>query len=300
MSSPLQRRAGVYLQLGRVSNLPTVWSNVLAGIVLGGAALRVGPAIGLGLAASLYYVGGMFLNDAFDHRVDARQRPERPIPAGLIGAGEVYRIGFGLLGAGLVLLVVCAALGSGVRVTPTLGAGLALAASVVLYDAWHKNNALSPLIMGTCRLLVYVTAALATSDDVGLSLAAGGASLLAYLVGLTYVAKQEAQGSVRTWWPLALLGAPIGAAVFVAGPAIVARPVALVLAAVFVAWVVRAIVILRARREGCVPRAVITLIAGISLVDALLAASVGQNLVALIAAAALPATLVLQRWVRGT
>ena len=102
MSSPLQRRAGVYLQLGRVSNLPTVWSNVLAGIVLGGAALHVGPAIGLGLAASLYYVGGMFLNDAFDHRVDARQRPERPIPAGLIGAGEVYRIGFGLLGAGLV------------------------------------------------------------------------------------------------------------------------------------------------------------------------------------------------------
>jgi len=31
-----------YLALGRVSNLPTVWSNVLAGVILSGAAFTWG------------------------------------------------------------------------------------------------------------------------------------------------------------------------------------------------------------------------------------------------------------------
>ena len=33
-------RLTLHLRLGRVSNLPTVWTNVLAGAVLGGGALR--------------------------------------------------------------------------------------------------------------------------------------------------------------------------------------------------------------------------------------------------------------------
>ena len=91
-----------YLRLGRVSNLPTVWTNVLAGAVLAGRA-TVGPGRAgrsLALALSLFYVGGMYLNDAFDREIDARERPERPIPSGRIGAGEVFALGFGLLGAG--------------------------------------------------------------------------------------------------------------------------------------------------------------------------------------------------------
>ena len=38
------------------------------------------------LAMSLFYVGGMYLNDYFDRAIDARERPERPIPAGDISA----------------------------------------------------------------------------------------------------------------------------------------------------------------------------------------------------------------------
>ena len=92
MSSPLSRRLGVYLRLGRVSNLPTVWSNVVAGIALGGGHLGASAAV-VALAASLFYVGGMFLNDAFDHRHDARNQPTRaPSPPRLIGrAAKVYR-----------------------------------------------------------------------------------------------------------------------------------------------------------------------------------------------------------------
>ena len=55
----------------------------------------------LAAAFSLLYTGGMYLNDAFDREVDARERPERPIPSGRVRAGSVFAIGFGLLGMGI-------------------------------------------------------------------------------------------------------------------------------------------------------------------------------------------------------
>src|SRR5262245_25196238 len=93
-----------YLALGRVSNLPTVWTNALAGMALAGALVSVGTAVALGLVLTLFYVGGMFLNDAFDREIDRVERPERPIPSGRISAAAVFRIGFGLLALGLALL----------------------------------------------------------------------------------------------------------------------------------------------------------------------------------------------------
>jgi len=65
------------------------------------------------VALSLFYVGGMFLNDGFDREVDARERPERPLPSGRATPREVFAIGFGLLAAGLVLLATMAWLGPG-------------------------------------------------------------------------------------------------------------------------------------------------------------------------------------------
>ena len=56
----------VWLRLGRVSNLPTVWSNVLTGLALVGALQPDASLLVLVLALSLFYVGGMYLNDAFD------------------------------------------------------------------------------------------------------------------------------------------------------------------------------------------------------------------------------------------
>ena len=62
---------GVALRLGRVSNLPTVWTNVLAGGILAGADPAHPLVLVPLLAASLLYVGGMYLNDAFDAEIDA-------------------------------------------------------------------------------------------------------------------------------------------------------------------------------------------------------------------------------------
>jgi 4-hydroxybenzoate polyprenyltransferase len=75
-----------YLKIGRVSNLPTVWTNVLAGAFLSGHAADVTTLLWVMLAITLFYTGGMYLNDAFDADIDARERPNRPIPSGQISA----------------------------------------------------------------------------------------------------------------------------------------------------------------------------------------------------------------------
>jgi len=289
----------LYLRLGRVSNLPTVWSNVLAGYVLGGAAVRAGSVLALGIAISSFYVGGMFLNDAFDREIDARERPERPIPAGLVSAEEVTRVGFGLLGAGLFILVVHA-LVTGRAAWPSIGGGVALGGAIVVYDLWHKGNPASPLLMGLCRMLVYVTAAVATSGRLGAPVLGGAVVLLSYLVGLTYVAKQENLREVKNLWPLLFLVAPFVYAPALGARAFATRASALLIYLLFAAWVGHALSILRARQKGSIPRAVVSLIAGISLCDALLIATAGSSSVAALAVLAFPATLSLQRYVSGT
>ena len=65
------------LRLGRVSNLPTVWTNVLAASVLAGGDLQPGKIVLVVRAMTTFYVGGMYLNDYFDRCIDARERPGR-------------------------------------------------------------------------------------------------------------------------------------------------------------------------------------------------------------------------------
>lgn len=286
----------VCLRLGRVSNLPTVWTNVLAGVVLTGTFVAPGPLTVLALALSLFYVGGMYLNDAFDRQIDARERPERPIPAGLVRATTVFAAGYGLLAAGLAALVVEAAwVGQG-RYWPAILSGLALGGLIVFYDARHKANPWSPLLMGLCRVLVYVTAAVVVAGHLERPVLAGAAVLLSYLIGLTYVAKQENLAELRNLWPLLFLAAP-----FVYGiPALGASPVGAVLYVGFLAWVGYAISLLVRRGRVNIPRAVVSFIAGISLLDGLLIAGAGAPGAAVWGVAGFGLTLVLQRYVRGT
>jgi hypothetical protein len=70
--------------------------------------------------------------------------------------------------------------------------------------------------------------------------------------------------------------------------------------AVFTAWTLVALWFLRRRQPGDVPRAVVSLIAGISLLDALLIAGAGAAGVAWLAVAGFGLTLAGQRLVAGT
>src|SRR5262249_34347295 len=181
---------GTYLRLGRVSNLPTVWTNVVAGTTLAGGAPPGRVAL-LAVAFSLFYTGGMYLNDAFDRAIDARERRERPIPSGRIGAARVFVLGFGMLGGAVLVVAVAARASAAEDGLLAVVSGVVLAGVITLYDAWHKENPLSPLLMGLCRVLVYVTAALAVAGRIPGPVAGGALVLLAYLVGLTYVAQQH-------------------------------------------------------------------------------------------------------------
>jgi 4-hydroxybenzoate polyprenyltransferase len=279
------------LLLGRVSNLPTVWTNTLAGVTLAGAPVGAGRLAVLALAFSLLYTGGMYLNDAFDRETDARERPERPIPSGRVRAGSVFAIGFGLLAAGVLLVAWTPEAGQG-----AVWAALLLAGVITAYDAWHKANPLSPVVMGLCRVLVYVTAALAVAGQVGPAVAGGALALLCYLIGLTYVAKQENLTEVRNLWPLAFLAAPL---LYVAPALAWTGPVA-VLYLGFLGWVVYAVSWLVRPRRPDIRRAVVGLIAGISLLDALLIAGAGDPGRAAWAVGGFLLTLAFQRWIPGT
>ena len=283
------------LRLGRVSNLPTVWTNVLAAAVLADAPLRAGALVLTALACSLFYTGGMFLNDAFDRAFDARVRPERPIPCGIVSPSEVFVAGFAQLAAGLVLVAVVARWTVG-RSGGAIAAGLALAGLIVVYDAWHKGNPIGPLLMGLCRVLVYVTAAVALTGTLSGAVVGGASVLLAYLIGLTYVARHETLGSLRTLWPVVALAFPFAlwSLALRAGAGGVAVYV------VAVVWTLACVSHLGWRSRVDVPRAVVGMIAGIALVDAMALASWHATGLALVAVAAFGATLALQRWVAGT
>jgi 4-hydroxybenzoate polyprenyltransferase len=198
----------VALRLGRVSNLPTVWTNVCAGVVLSGAAVTAQVTLLLIVSLSLFYIGGMFLNDAFDQRFDRREQPYRPIPAGEVTPAMVFAYGFGHLAFGLVILCVVGYAVPGGFGWRAPAAGALLAAIIVLYDAWHKANPIGPLIMGLCRLLVYLIAGLAAAGALPERLLLAAIVSLCYLIGLTYAAKQESLRRVDNVWPLLFLAVP--------------------------------------------------------------------------------------------
>ena len=285
------------LELGRVSNLPTVVSNVLCGAALAGASPRSTPLALAVVAGSLFYVGGMFLNDAFDAAVDAKERPERPIPSGRARRDTVLGIGFGLLAAGLTLLIV------GIFFTP---AGVALplvgaltAAAVVVYDRWHKGFALSPVVMGLCRAGLYLMGAFAVSAEPDYGVFVAAFTLLLYVVGLTHIARFENASVVGRAWPTVLVFSPLALAL--------AQPIArvhagrplLALAVVSALWSLRSLRFARAGGRN-IGRAVVTLIAGISLLDAVLAASREAFALSALAIACFALTLAGQRAIRGT
>jgi 4-hydroxybenzoate polyprenyltransferase len=282
--------AQTLLRLGRVSNLPTVWTNVIAGATITNAAANLVDVALVGLAMTTFYMGGMYLNDFFDRDIDARERPGRPIHAGDISAGAVSAIGFALLAVGAALLARFDLL--------TVIWGLALAGAIVLYDTWHKGNVFAPVIMGLCRALVYLATGVAVSGEIRFALIAGAIALATHVIGLTYAAKQENLNEVGRLWPLAILAAPL----LFALPGISSGWLVVIGCLLLCAADIAAVRLLAQRAApDAVPRAVSMLIAAICLVDALAVALYGGGiLLACICASGYPLTRLFQTVIPGT
>ena len=219
-------RLRTLLVLGRVSNLPTVWSNCLAGWWLAGGG-NFKPLPWLLAGTSFLYLGGMYLNDAFDVDFDRQRRAERPIPSGQIGRSTVWQLGGSWLMLGILLLFF---------ISEWAGLlSIVLAGLILVYNATHKFITASPWLMGACRFMVYVIAG--TTGAAGLNgwPIVCGAALALYIVGLSYVASRETFRGPLPHWPLGFLATPIALALLMnAGKFL---PPTLVVAAVLAGWI---------------------------------------------------------------
>lgn len=254
------------LVLGRVSNLPTVWSNCLAGWWLGGAGNRDKlPYLFAG--ATFLYVGGMFLNDAFDAQFDRQYRTERPIPSHAIALKTVWVWGVGWLALGACCLAWVGTL-TGIM-------GLALAGCIVLYDAIHKRVAFAPVLMGLCRFVLYLAAVSSVATGWNARAICCSLAIFAYIIGLSYVARRESAPGPLRYWPVLLLATPVVVALVFHRATHLES--ALLLSAVFALWTIKSLRYTLWTQERNIGKTVSALLAGIVLVDWLAAANAPRD-----------------------
>jgi 4-hydroxybenzoate polyprenyltransferase len=193
LSRPMASRLRGYLQLMRPANVVTAWADILAGAAAAVATAAALPGLSqlgwLLLATTGLYAGGVVLNDVCDARIDAVERPERPIPSGVVS-----RRAAGLFAALLLSLGVLAAW----QVSSTSGyVAAAVALAVVLYDGVGKHHALiGPLNMALCRggnLLLGVSILPAALE----ALWPLAAVPLVYIAAITAVSRGEVVGGSR-------------------------------------------------------------------------------------------------------
>lgn len=258
--TPLGPALRNYAELGRISNLPTCFSNVLVGAALaaGDKPLPWRPVAGVTISIILLYVGGTALNDVLDVRTDRLERPGRAIPSGRISLRSASLFAALTLAMGL--------LSTALWGSAAFALSLLLVVAIVGYDLLPRRLVAVTLLMGACRGLVYLVAAAAvTWTLMGRHAWWLAGSLTLYTVLLTRVARLEAaEGLGRYRWlapllPMTVL--PIG---------LVIRPdngwspvVAGAIVLGWLAWTARHVF----AKPPQTKRAVLGWLAGISLVD---------------------------------
>ncbi|BCL36480.1 UbiA-like protein EboC [Nostoc sp. MS1] len=192
-------RFWAYLQLLRPANIITAWADIMAGFAASGyfVQLNLTPLLWLLLATTGLYGGGIVFNDVFDAELDAKERPERPIPS-----GRASRTGASLLGGSLLVVGVAAA----VQVSWLSGVlALAIATSALLYDAFSKHHPIfGPINMGFCRggnLLLGVSVVPVAIGDYWFL----GLIPIVYIAAITALSRGEVQGGKSSTGIIALL-----------------------------------------------------------------------------------------------
>src|SRR5690606_18161610 len=139
-----------YLQLMRPANIVTAISDVLAGIAIAllfvpeGSALDGLTLVALMIATIGLYGGGVVFNDVFDAALDARERPERPIPSGNVSVGGATKLAMALFVIGVIA--------AGAADVLSAVVALSIVVMCLLYDKWAKHHPVAgPLTMGLCR-----------------------------------------------------------------------------------------------------------------------------------------------------
>lgn len=137
-----------YLRLMRPANVVTAVADVLAGTAIAGyfvdQNIQFLPVVLLCVATIGLYSGGIILNDVFDAELDAKERPERPIPSGLISKKAATIFGgifffIGIFSAGLYS-------------SNAQYLAVAIMISCLVYNRFLKHSTIfGPINMGLCR-----------------------------------------------------------------------------------------------------------------------------------------------------
>jgi 4-hydroxybenzoate polyprenyltransferase len=197
-------RARAYAELTRPPALCTAPSDAITGLALTLTALGDTSALHNTLHSALapacavsvcLYAAGMITNDLFDARLDAQERPERPIPSGRVSARGALTLALTLQGLALTL--------SATHSHTALTATALTCGATYLYNALLKSTPLGPLSMAACRvgnLWIGITWGLPALPGGALSaqaltgaLALTGATAL-YITSLTALARHEVHG----------------------------------------------------------------------------------------------------------
>lgn len=274
-------KLAAYAALVRVPNLFSAPPDVLLGgalVAATGRAVSIPSLAGLAIASVLLYAGGTTLNDYFDAVIDARERPERPIPSGAIPRRTAGALGATLLAGGVLVALGTAGPRAGLFAA-------ALAAVIALYDGVLKGTPAGFLAMGGARGLDVLlgTAAGVTATTAALPAWAFAIPVVVtlYIAAVTYMADNEATTTERGAVAAAAAGvllAVLGvlAAVVTLRPSLVRIVFAVGLAGGFLVWTGRALGPAYATpRPDTVGPAVGTCILALVVLDAAFAALAG-------------------------
>ena len=131
-------------ELVRAPAALSVPGDVIAGAAAAGWPLGRTRTAGVAASSVLLYWAGMALNDYADREIDAKERPNRPIPSGRISPRTALRVAQSLTVGGLAV----SALAAGRR---GLGVSVPLAAGVWAYDTVFKGTPAGAASMALAR-----------------------------------------------------------------------------------------------------------------------------------------------------
>jgi 4-hydroxybenzoate polyprenyltransferase len=145
------KRTKAFLQLMRPANIVTSVSDVLAGIAISGFFFahsfnthQIWAVVLLCVATIGLYGGGVVFNDVFDAALDRVERPERPIPSGIVTIKEATLLGILLLLMGIISAFAYHFFSGLIA--------FIIAIAALVYDKWGKHHAvIGPINMGLCR-----------------------------------------------------------------------------------------------------------------------------------------------------
>lgn len=181
----------------RPANIVTSVADVLAGIAISGLLKSqlfqtgfITNILLLCLSTIGLYGGGVVFNDVFDAALDRKERPERPIPSGVISVREASLLGGSLLFGGILAAFLSNYISGIIAFLTSIAA--------LVYNRWSKHQAaIGPLNMGLCRGLNLL---------LGISILPpalyswwGLATIpIIYIASITMISRGEVHGGSRT------------------------------------------------------------------------------------------------------